>query len=257
MSHASYRSRRVDIVVRRLPRSPQQVPPLELTLATSTSAVSAMARPDPCPSRRRVPPRPCPGAGPTRIPRSRQCRRQTRLSLGFVDGRNIWVTDLDARLLAVEAAEKRSEQRRSVAPPVHSCTSRTTPTSRTTSIRAPKRGWRSATRSCLRSGPSPLPRELMRPRGESCSLRTLPCSRRDSEVIPTDPAVCSGSMRRRRGFRTPVAHIRSRKNAGQRLGLPVLPTTTIGSLPQTSEVRDVSVLQDGEVWTENTSRSFA
>jgi 5-methyltetrahydropteroyltriglutamate--homocysteine methyltransferase len=162
------------------------------------------------------------------------------LSLGVVDGRNVWRTDLERALSLVErACERMGPARVQVAP---SCSllhcpidldleTELDPEVRgglafgrqklaevATLVRAVRLG-RAAVSEALAANRAALERRR-------ASTRT-----RNASVTARVAAVTADMLRRR----SPYAERRLRQQA--RLSLPPLPTTTIGSFPQTADVR--------------------
>lgn len=179
----------------------------------------------------------------------------TRLSLGVVDGRNVWVADLDALLIAVEAAvERLGEQRVRLAA---SCSLLHVPYSaaRENNIDPRVRPWLAfghekllelRTLAAAVGADAPTRAELL------AENRAALSSRRDSSLTH-DPAVAQrlsvlgpGDFERRSPYRERAVV------QAQYLALPELPTTTIGSFPQTREIRDMRRrAHDGEVSRED------
>ncbi len=170
---------------------------------------------------------------------------ETILSLGLVDGRNVWRTDLDrARTLVQRAVELLGPERVWVGPscsllhvPVDLDLERKLDPELTSWLAFAKQKlgeiWAladSADRTA--GGPAPLSelrfdaaRAAHVSRRSSRRTRNADVRRRVSEIAP--------DMLRRR---SPYAE-RTKKQR-ERFGLPLLPTTTIGSFPQTKEVRE-------------------
>jgi len=161
------------------------------------------------------------------------------LSLGVIDGRNVWRADLDAALtLLWRAVHRLGADRVLVAP---SCSLLHVPVDveAETGLDDETRGWlafarqkldevaalAAALRTDVASGPA------------FAASRAARASRRASarihvSAVQTRLAALSPEMSRRE---SPFA---DRKQAQQaRLNLPILPTTTIGSFPQTAELR--------------------
>jgi 5-methyltetrahydropteroyltriglutamate--homocysteine methyltransferase len=159
-----------------------------------------------------------------------------RLSLGVVDGRNVWVTDPDAALAAIDrAADVLGSARVTIAP---SCSLLHVPyeAARETGLDPEVRSWLAFAAEKL---------------GELRALAAPP-EIRDSALRPARAAVAA----RRASVRTHDPAVRARvaalgpddyaRGAGAderrslqraRCPLPELPTTTIGSFPQTAEIR--------------------
>ena len=170
------------------------------------------------------------------------------LVAGVVDGRNIWRTDLQAALeQAGDAARVRRPTSRSRrrAP---RCTCRTRWSRRPTWTTRCAAGWRSGRRRC-RGGDA----------GARAARRTRGGRRRDRGVqrrrrLPQEgPAAAQrpgpGPHRLDRGVRRHRGDAAKRRaSQDARLHLPPLPTTTIGSFPQTVEIRKArAALVAGEI----------
>jgi 5-methyltetrahydropteroyltriglutamate--homocysteine methyltransferase len=165
----------------------------------------------------------------------------TRLSAGVIDGRNVWATDPDRALdLLDRAVAAIGSDRVTIAP---SCSLLHVPyrAAREEQLDPELRGW-------LAFGEEKLA-ELVRLR------RALDAGRDDRDELLADARARVASRRasarthdplvRRRAAQLPdVARRRITPLAEraavqrERLGLPELPTTTIGSFPQTPQIRD-------------------
>jgi 5-methyltetrahydropteroyltriglutamate--homocysteine methyltransferase len=163
----------------------------------------------------------------------------TRLSLGVVDGRNVWAADPDPALGRIDAAVAAlGEQRVTIAP---SCSLLHVPheAARETGIDPEVRPWlafcveKLAELQLLRRAAS----DREGRDGLLADARAVASSRRTSSHT-NDPAV-----RERVGalaatdYDRPAPFAERRAAQAERLGLPELPTTTIGSFPQTDEIR--------------------
>ncbi|HHH12984.1 MAG TPA: 5-methyltetrahydropteroyltriglutamate--homocysteine S-methyltransferase, partial [Thiolapillus brandeum] len=162
------------------------------------------------------------------------------LSLGVVDGRNVWRTDLDAVLETLTvAAERIGRERLWVAP---SCSLLHVPVDLELEreLDGELRGWLAfATQKlhevdllkrALEQGPQAVEDELARSRRAAESRRNSKRIHRP-EVAERLAAVTEEMLHRR----SPYAGRRPLQRA--RLELPLFPTTTIGSFPQTAEIR--------------------
>jgi len=162
------------------------------------------------------------------------------LSLGVVNGRNIWRTDLDAALETLTvAAERIGRERLWVAP---SCSLLHVPVDLELERELDEelRGWLAfATQKlhevdllkrALDQGPQAVEEELARSRRAAESRRNSKRIHRP-EVAERLAAVTEEMLHRR----SPYAERRPLQRA--RLELPLFPTTTIGSFPQTAEIR--------------------
>jgi 5-methyltetrahydropteroyltriglutamate--homocysteine methyltransferase len=165
---------------------------------------------------------------------------QTRLSLGVVDGRNVWVADLDLALDRIDAAiAALGAERVTIAP---SCSLLHLPYSaaRETGIDPEVRPWLAFCEEKLAelrvlgeaAGAGAERRDVLLQAGRDA------VSGRRTSAQTNDPAV-----RERVGALGPGDYARDvpadqrREAQRARLPLPELPTTTIGSYPQTDEIR--------------------
>ena len=160
------------------------------------------------------------------------------LSLGLVDGRNIWKTDLDDALGALLAARDRLGADNVMA--ASSCSLLHCPVDLDAeSELAPElRDWMAfAVQKCeevatlkLAATGGHAEERLAANRASRERRRTSPLTR-DEAVRARTEAVTDDMLRRSSAY--PVRMELQRRH----LGLPVLPTTTIGSYPQTTEIR--------------------
>lgn len=164
----------------------------------------------------------------------------TRLSLGVLDGRNIWAADLDAALALLDrAAGAVGAERLTIAP---SCSLLHLPyeAARERAIDPEVRPWLAFTAERLTELAildSALEAQPAR-RDELLAASRATRDARRSSPLTYDPAV-----RERVTALGPTDYERSgtaderRRLQGERVALPELPTTTIGSFPQTTEIR--------------------
>ncbi len=161
------------------------------------------------------------------------------LSVGIVDGRNIWRTDLDRALTTLEAAHKQLDERLWLAP---SCSLLHVPVDleTETGLSADIRRWLSfATQKldeitllgrALDAGRNAVEDDLRQSRAaieaRRCSTDIHRAAVRDRLAAIDDTLVC-----RNQSYtgRAPLQHAW--------LKLPLFPTTTIGSFPQTASIR--------------------
>ena len=162
------------------------------------------------------------------------------LSLGVVDGRNVWRTDLRAALATLQhAAASRGTRKLMVAP---SCSLLHVPVglSRETGLDPEVKGWLAFAAEKLKEVAS-LARGLEE--GEAAIEGQLRESDSAKKSRLASPRVHRPDIAERVGGVTPemerrVSPYPQRRIAQQgRLNLPLFPTTTIGSFPQTLEVR--------------------
>ncbi|HUY61455.1 MAG TPA: 5-methyltetrahydropteroyltriglutamate--homocysteine S-methyltransferase, partial [Candidatus Dormibacteraeota bacterium] len=177
----------------------------------------------------------------------------TILSLGLVDGRNVWRTDLPAALATLEAAEARlGADRVQVAP---SCSLLHVPLTVAAEMQLDPavRSWLAFATEKLDEVASLAQATQDRPavEGRLAAAAAAAAQRRDSaavhdpKVVARLAAVTPADLRRARPYdeRGPVQ--------AAALGLPELPTTTIGSFPQTGELRQARArLRRGELTPE-------
>ena len=165
--------------------------------------------------------------------------RTLALSLGVVDGRNVWRAELDAVLDRLTlAAERLGPDRLMVAP---SCSLLHVPVDleSETALDADLRGWLafgaqklheiSVLTKALRDGRDAVAGELTEARRAVGGRRASPLTH-VSAVEERERSVTDAML-----LRSPFTERRARQ--AEVLDLPVLPTTTIGSFPQTAELR--------------------
>jgi 5-methyltetrahydropteroyltriglutamate--homocysteine methyltransferase len=164
----------------------------------------------------------------------------TRLSLGVLDGRNVWAADLDAALEPIDAARAAlGSERVTIAP---SCSLLHVPynAARETGIDPEVRGWLAFCEEKLAelrllADAADAPAER---RDELLAHNRETIGGRRTSAHTNDPAV-----RERVGSLDPADYDRDapasvRRDAQRaRVTLPELPATTIGSYPQTAEIR--------------------
>lgn len=164
-----------------------------------------------------------------------------KLSLGVIDGRNIWKTDMDRALRPVErAAEVLGPERVLIAP---SCSLLHSPVDL-----EEEKHLDSELRSWLAFAKQKLEEIVLLERalsgGRDSVRELLEANRQATESRSTSPRIHHADVKRRaRRVDREMLHRKSgfleRKEVQQRkLQLPLFPTTTIGSFPQTKEVRE-------------------
>ncbi len=164
------------------------------------------------------------------------------LSLGLVDGRNVWRSDLEQLLeLAERAADRLGNDRLMIAP---SCSLLHVPVDldNETELDAELRQWLAFAKQklheivvltkALNDGRSAVAEELAASQAAAQQRRVSP--RIHNPEVKRRVASITDDMARRN---SPYAERRPKQQ--QHLHLPLLPTTTIGSFPQTPEVRKV------------------
>jgi 5-methyltetrahydropteroyltriglutamate--homocysteine methyltransferase len=173
------------------------------------------------------------------------------VSLGVVDGRNVWRSDLDEALATVERAVDRLGADRVLIAPSCSLLHLPFDIERETGLDAELRGWLAFAVQRLeevgllgravREGREAVAEGLAKARAAVASHRASPRVHRD-EVAERLAAITPSMTTRAAPFteRSPVQ--------AERVPLPQLPTTTIGSFPQTTEVRTLRArLRRGEI----------
>jgi 5-methyltetrahydropteroyltriglutamate--homocysteine methyltransferase len=164
---------------------------------------------------------------------------RTRLSLGVVDGRNVWASDPDAALRQLDlAADALGEDRVTIAP---SCSLLHVPYSvaRETSIPEEVRAWLAF--AAERLAELGLLKAALAAPGDRDDLLAEPrrvAAERRASARTRDPAVRErvAALRPSDYDRADPADVR-RAAQRERTPLPELPTTTIGSFPQTDDIR--------------------
>lgn len=162
------------------------------------------------------------------------------LSLGVVDGRNIWANDLEKSVKTVQhAVERLGPSRVQVGP---SCSLLHSPVDLEleTELDTEMKSWMAFAKQKLREittiaravneGPEAVADELAANRRALESRRKSPRIHRP-EVKQRIDGITDDMLHRAHSF------TERRSAQHEKLNLPILPTTTIGSLPQTKEVR--------------------
>ena len=162
------------------------------------------------------------------------------LSLGVVDGRNVWRTDLRAALATLQrVATQRGTRRLMVAP---SCSLLHVPVDLSTETKLDPeiRPWLAFARQKL-AEVAMLARGL--DEGEATIATQLQASDAALRSRRGSPRVHRAEVAARLAATTPAmvqrasAYVQRRQAQRERLPLPLFPTTTIGSFPQTEAVR--------------------
>lgn len=164
---------------------------------------------------------------------------ERELSIGIVDGRNIWRTDLDRALTPLRTALKRRGHRLWIAP---SCSLLHVPMSlaNDAALDAELRGWLAGAHEKL-AELQLLKRALSE--GDAAVQPELASARAAVALRAASPRVKNPAVGQRTHTLPPGADRRSaafpdrQKAQRRRLHLPAFPTTTIGSFPQTPGIR--------------------
>ncbi len=179
--------------------------------------------------------------GPGQLPPTLRALADTqiRLSLGLVDGRNVWAADLDRALEQLDAAvDALGEDRVTIAP---SCSLLHVPyeAARETGIPVEVRGWLAFAAERLGELRT-LARAVAVP-GERDALLSVSRERlgaRRGSPLTNDPMVRARAVALRDEDHDRTSSLEGRRELQRaRLVLPELPTTTIGSFPQTDAIR--------------------
>ncbi|MFW7342827.1 5-methyltetrahydropteroyltriglutamate--homocysteine S-methyltransferase [Pollutimonas sp. H1-120] len=161
------------------------------------------------------------------------------LSAGLVDGRNIWRSDLDAAGASVEALARQRGDKLWLAP---SCSLLHVPVDLDAEqeLDAELKGWLSfATQkldelrllaASLDGSADPVTRQALQRQRDALQARKN-SARIHNRGVQQRLEASAGLARDRAPFAQRIAHQQ------EKLGLPAYPTTTIGSFPQTSEIR--------------------
>jgi 5-methyltetrahydropteroyltriglutamate--homocysteine methyltransferase len=173
---------------------------------------------------------------PEQLPRALELV-QGRLSLGVIDGRNVWAADLDRALEQLDAAvEALGSERVTIAP---SCSLLHVPydAARETRIAPEIRPWLAFCAEKL-AELQLLHDALDGDREALLADRRAVLSARRTSALTNDPAVRARTGALTAGDYPRAAPYDARRAAQRaRIALPELPTTTIGSFPQTPEIR--------------------
>ena len=162
------------------------------------------------------------------------------LSLGVVDGRNVWRTDLDKALGVLQQAQARLGERLWVG---SSCSLLHSPMDldREDRLDAELKGWLAfAVQKCTEIA---VLAEALRDPQSARVQQALADSRAVQVARAASPRIHNPAVQARLSAVHPEDSRRqspfARRNAAQRehLHLPLFPTTTIGSFPQTAEIR--------------------
>lgn len=161
------------------------------------------------------------------------------LSIGIIDGRNIWKTDLDSALETLKNAKKKLGERLWIAP---SCSLLHLPVDleRETNIGAELKSWLSFSKQKLLelnilnaalNGEEELVGEKFQSSREAVNNRHISNRIHNPEVQQRLESINENMLARKSTFKE------RNKIQKKELSLPVFPTTTIGSFPQTKEIR--------------------
>ncbi|PQO42381.1 5-methyltetrahydropteroyltriglutamate--homocysteine S-methyltransferase [Blastopirellula marina] len=178
-------------------------------------------------------------------------RAEQSLSLGLVDGRNVWRTDLNRAVAFAETAAKAVGSERVLIGPSCSLLHSPVDLEAETAIDAEVKSWLAFSRQKLaeiativravNEGRDAVANALHQ---NAEAIHTRRTSRRTHNPVVRDRAAAVLPEHRRRGTEYGTRQSSQKK----RLKLPLLPTTTIGSFPQTSQVRQArSQFRKGEL----------
>jgi 5-methyltetrahydropteroyltriglutamate--homocysteine methyltransferase len=161
-----------------------------------------------------------------------------QLSLGIVDGRNIWRNDFDHSLAVLRKIADQIGSERLIASP--SCSLLHSPFSLKyeTKIEAELKSWLAFAEEKLAE--VALLSHLVNQEGESAALLA---NRKAREIRRSSPRIHNSVVQERsrtvnlEHFQRERPFVERRAKQQKRLNLPFFPTTTIGSFPQTEEIR--------------------
>ena len=166
--------------------------------------------------------------------------QEMSLSLGMVDGRNIWKNDLERSLKVVRRAVDALGSERVIVGPSCSLLHGPVDIEVETGLDEELRGWLAFARQKLaeivtltravNEGEDAVETELAANRAVMESRRTSP--RIHNQAVKDRAATVTGEMLARQS-----GHAERRDQQARHIKLPLLPTTTIGSFPQTRDVR--------------------
>jgi 5-methyltetrahydropteroyltriglutamate--homocysteine methyltransferase len=173
------------------------------------------------------------------------------VSLGVVDGRNVWRSDLDRALATIERAVQRLGAERVLVAPSCSMLHLPFDVELETGLDPELRGWLAFAEQRLeelavlgravRDGRDAVAEELDAARAAVSSHRSSPRVHR-ADVAERIAAITASMTTRAAPF------VERRSAQAARVPLPELPTTTIGSFPQTADVRTLRArLKRGEI----------
>ncbi|MES2676771.1 MAG: 5-methyltetrahydropteroyltriglutamate--homocysteine S-methyltransferase [Pseudomonadota bacterium] len=162
------------------------------------------------------------------------------LSLGLVDGRNIWINDLENSIAVAQKAVAKLGQERVIIS--SSCSLLHSPVDLNSEVKldAEIKSWLAfATQKLAEinaiaqvvSGNESAVKELLEVNKKANALRKTSAKIHDQAVKARVAAIKESDMNRKSDFAT------RKKIQTNQINLPILPTTTIGSFPQTKEVR--------------------
>ncbi|WP_114240662.1 5-methyltetrahydropteroyltriglutamate--homocysteine S-methyltransferase [Dyella sp. C9] len=161
------------------------------------------------------------------------------LSVGVVDGRNVWRTDLDQALKLVRRAHERIGKRLLLAP---SCSLLHVPVDASveTALPAELHAWLAFARQKLEELRllADAAKGLVHAYDALDAARATFDTRRHSAQVHRPAVATRLASVDARALSRQSAYPQRRTAQQRRLGLPLLPTTTIGSFPQTHEVRE-------------------
>jgi len=181
------------------------------------------------------------------------------LSLGVVDGRNIWRTDLERALAMVEAAVNRVGKDRVLIGPSCSLLHCPIDLDEETHLDAEMRSWLAFAKQKL--GEVAALTEAVN-RGRQAAAAAIAASSAAMASRARSQRIHNPAVKQRLAALTPEMfcrpspdHIRRQKQR-EKLKLPLLPTTTIGSFPQTSEIRKARAALKNGSWTQQQYEQF-
>jgi 5-methyltetrahydropteroyltriglutamate--homocysteine methyltransferase len=179
--------------------------------------------------------------GPAQLPQLlRTAPKERVISLGLVDGRNVWRTDLESAIVAAEQAVAALGSEQVIVAPSCSLLHCPEDLASETGLDPQIAGWLSFARQKL-TEVALIARALNR--GRQSVAAELKENARLLEGRRSSPRVVNTAVRERLATLGPQSSQRAHRYADRRklqaaaIALPPFPTTTIGSFPQTQKVR--------------------
>lgn len=190
---------------------------------------------------------------------NRLSKTDTSLSIGIIDGRNIWKSNLRSILRHLKPAlEELGNERLILAP---SCSLLHVPVtlSQETDIEPEIANWLAFADEKL-SEISLLANLIFEPSEEDSKAlldnESAIASRRRSDRVQVSSVQARISALREEQFSRPATFAIRQRKQKEKLKLPAFPTTTIGSFPQTEEVRRARAKFRKRDWTEKQYETF-
>ncbi len=181
------------------------------------------------------------------------------LSLGVVDGRNIWRTDLQRALAMVEKAVSRLGTDRVMVGPSCSLLHCPIDLDEETQLDAELRSWLAFAKQKLQEVAALV---LAVNRGRQAAADALAASDAAQASRARSQRIHNPEVKQRLAAVTPAMFRRPsqddirRQKQRKKFNLPLLPTTTIGSFPQTADIRKARAALKNGTWTPQQYEEF-